>query len=166
MNSRWTRRRFVGAAAKTSAIVVVPAWTLGCSREPESAAGNTVEDAVADDGLVLERVAYLLFPFPAVGPEPYRRVGAAIEAAADADPDTAALVSGGLALLANEAGRPWLDVDEPGQIAILESIEGEPFFDFVVGTTKAQLFNDRTIWSHIGFDPGAPLNDIDWLGDD
>jgi hypothetical protein len=166
MNSRWTRRRFVGAAAKTSAVIVVPAWTLGCSRDPEPADQHTVENAAADDSRVLERVAYLLFPFPAVGPDPYRRVAAAIEAAAEADPDTAALVSGGLAAMANAAGQSWLDIDEPGQIAILKSIEGEPFFNFVIGTTKAQLFTDRTIWSHIGFDPNAPLNDIDWLGDD
>ncbi len=166
MNSRWTRRRFVGAAAKTSAVVVVPAWTLGCSREPEPAVPNTAEDAGADDVLVLERIAYLLFPFPAVGPEPYRRVAATIEAAAEADPETATLVADGIAALTTAARRPWLDVDEPGQVAILESLEGEPFFNFVIGTTKAQLFNDRTIWSHIGFDPNAPLNDIDWLGDD
>jgi len=162
MRSRWTRRRFVGAAAKTSAAVVAPGWTLGCSRQPAPAA----QDVHADDSVVLQHFAYLLFPFPEVGPEPYQRVAAVIEAAARADASTATLVSAGIAALDAAADRPWLEADGSSQLAILESIDGDPFFNYVFDTTKAQLFNDRTIWAHIGFDSNAPVNDIDWLGDE
>ena len=88
MKSRWTRRRFVGVAAKTSAIVAASGWTLGCSREREP----TTQDVHADDGLVLQHFAYLLFPFPGVGSEPYQRVAAAIAAAAETDTATAMLI--------------------------------------------------------------------------
>ncbi len=164
MKSFWTRRRFFGAAAKTSAVVVTSSWALGCSRDIPP--GAPIAGVRSSERLALQRFSYLLFPFPEIGSEPYERVAAAVAAAVDADPETAALVSGGLATLNAVADRPWLELDEASQVAGLQSIEGEPFFAYMLGTTKAQLFNDRTVWAHIGFDPNAPLNDIDWLGDD
>ncbi len=164
IRSFWSRRRFFGAAAKTSAIVVASGWSWGCSRE--EASGLSPAGLSTPDRETLQRISYLLFPFPDVGPEPYARIAAAIEAAVEAEPATAALVSRGLLLLDTPEGGPWLELDEHAQLARLESIQGEPFFGYLLGMTKNYLFNDRTVWAHIGFDSSAPLNDIDWLGDE
>jgi len=164
MESKWSRRRFVGVGGRAWALLAASGWSTGCSRDA-ALAPDPGRMPAAGANAVLQRVAYLLFPVPGVGPGPYARVATAIESAAAADARTAALVAGGIAELDAFDDPPWLELDEPRQLESLSSIEGEPFFAYMLDTTKAQLFNDRDVWAHIGFDPAAPVNDIDWLGD-
>ena len=164
MRSFWSRRRFVGSAAKVSTLLVATGGAFGCSRDSATSAPPEQETA-APVQATLQRIAYLLFPFPEVGAEPYERVASTVTAAAEADTRVAELVSKGLALLNSHATGPWLNLEEAQQLDSLKSMQGEPFFAYMLNTTKGQLFNDRTIWAHIGFDSNAPLNDIDWLGD-
>lgn len=157
----WTRRRFMSAAAKTGAVAAVSGLAIACSGKP----GTPVADEPADlsQHAVLTQMAFLLFPFPDVDPAVYGRVADAALAAADGDIATEGLINGGIVSL---AGADWLAASTDEQIDALEAIEDTAFFGFMMFTTKTQVFNDRTVWAHIGYDPSAPLNDIDWLGDE
>ncbi len=165
MKISWGRRRFIVAAANTSAVIAASGWASACSRD---AVENTVISVFAVDNkrAALQQFSYLLFPFPDVGPTPYEQLSDSIITAMETTPDTAALIIDGLASLDASGEPPWLNADEQEQIDRLEAIEGEPFFAYMLNTTKTQLFNDRMIWAHVGFDANAPLNDIDWLGDE
>lgn len=165
MKSQWSRRRFVSAGGKAWALLVASGWSAGCSRDAVLARDPAISPAGEQDA-VLQRVAFLLFPFPEVGPAPYARVAEAIGSEADADERTAALIAGGITDLESFDETPWLELGESQQLAGLESLEDGLFFAYMLDSTKAQLFNDREVWAHIGFDPAAPVNDIDWLGDD
>lgn len=162
LSNRWSRRRFVGAAAGIPITAALGAW--GCSRksaEPASAAVLSVQQAAA-----LQRISYLLFPFPDIGDAPYESVATSIRNRSEQDAGTAAMVRDGLAALDSAGQLPWLELDESSQLAVLASVESDAFFQFMLNTTKSELFNDPTLWAHIGYDPNSPLNDIDWLGDE
>lgn len=120
---------------------------------------------------LLERAAYLLFPFPELGSEPYARVAASIAA----DESAAALIESGLAELTGGAAERWLKSEEAVQRADLERLEATPFFQYLLAMTRTQLFNDRAMWTYLGYGGSAMgfggyvdrgLDDIDWLGDD
>jgi len=120
----------------------------------------------------LERMAWLLFPYPELGDAPYERVAAAIAAGAG-NVGTRALIDSGVAQLDSPAGA-WLALDETAQLAALRAIENGPFFQHVLQTTKVVLFNDPKVWEFVGYGGSSlefggyldrGLNDIDWLDD-
>lgn len=121
----------------------------------------------------LRRICWLLFPFPDLGDAPYARAVDAITSAAS-DDATAQLIVAGIADLDGGTAGSWLRLDEAAQIDRLRGIESGPFFAYMLATTKAQLFNDRDVWAHIGYEGsslehggyiGRGLSDIDWLDD-
>jgi len=164
MPGSWSRRRFI-AAATIPFVVAATGPIGGCGRDAASPPSLTALDNRA--AAVLRRLCYLLFPYPEIGVAPYDAVVATIDGIVREQPARAALVREGIASLDDTAASgAWLDLDEQRQLDALVSIEPGEFFAFVLATTKAQLFNDPVVWTHIGYDPAAPPNDIDWLGDE
>ena len=164
MRSPWNRRRFLGAAAKIPVAAGLAGTMWSCSDEP----GKTTATALLSEheAATLHRYCYLLFPYPDVGPAPYSGIVSAVAGTVEGDPDTAVLIRDGLATLDDDQQLAWLELDESSQLAALERTESGPFFQYMLDKSKSILFNDRTIWAHIGYDPGVPSNDIDWLGDE
>lgn len=164
MKSSWTRRHFVGAAARVPVAAAIAGALWSCS---DDAPTTIVQAALSPhDAETLQRVAYLLFPYPDIGPAPYEAVARSISDAVAAQPETGMLIRRGVRALDQVADRPWLDLDEDDQLGALASMQSGPFFQFMLNTTKSRLFNDTSVWAHIGYDPNYPLNDIDWLDDE
>lgn len=125
----------------------------------------------ADGGMstkALARIAFLLFPHPDLGAEPYARVASGIAA----DPGAAELVGTGLAELDSLGEGDWLDRSEAQQVADLEAIESGAFFQHMLAQTKSRLYNDREVWAFLGYGGSSMefggyldrgLDDIDWL---
>lgn len=164
---RWSRRRFAATFATLPAL-----WFVAPFVPLRHAAADTAFSALQAG--TLQRACWLLFPFPALGDAPYRRVVDAIANIASDDARTATLVGSGVAGL--DAGIPgaWLQLDELAQLRSLADIESGLFFQFLLATTKAQLFNDPAVWELIGYEGSSlelggyldrGLDDIDWLDD-
>jgi hypothetical protein len=120
----------------------------------------------------LKRVAYLLFPNPGVGDEPYERAVAGITDLVAQRADLATLVAQGVEQLDGGHAGAWIALDEPRQTARLREIEASPFFRWLYQATIDQLYNDERVWSHIGYEGssfekggylGRGFDDIDWL---
>jgi hypothetical protein len=120
----------------------------------------------------LKRIGYLMFPHPALGDGPYERAVAAIAGSVAGRADLAKLVDEGVAGLDAGEARPWIEREPAEQIARLQAIEAQPFFRWLYQATLELLYNDDSVWSHIGyegssFERGGYLergfDDIDWL---
>jgi hypothetical protein len=140
--------------------------------------GLTARSAVAAPAMgevqrqSLQRILYLLFPFPEVGEGVYQRSLAALEASVSGSPEQAALVGEGLNALAEGGPVAWLETGEEDQVASLEAIESTPFFFFMLRHAQATIFNDPEVWDLIGYGGsslefggyGDVLTDgIDWI---
>lgn len=121
----------------------------------------------------LQRIAFLLLPFPAVGTGPYERCAAALADRSAGDPELGALLSGGLKQLDARVGSTgFLDAAELDQLAALETIQHGEFFQWLLAFARNQILDDETVWAHIGYEGSSlefggyrnrGLNDIDWL---
>lgn len=115
---------------------------------------------------ILSRMAFLLFPFPELGAEPYARVATAL---AD-DAANRSLVDAALADFPDD----WLDANTDRQLEHLQHIEAGPFFQFVLAGVRTRLFNDREVWAYLNYGGSSMafggyidrgLDEIDWLED-
>jgi hypothetical protein len=171
MNASLNRRQLLG-------ITITFPWFLSafCASAGSRLAHALVSGvpAFTDHELaVLQRIAYLLFPFPQLGMEPYQRVVAGMQQAAGKQADLISLVTEGISLLDSAAKQAWLDLPQSEQIALLKQMENSAFFQWALPATRSRLFQDAEVWALIGYEGSSlekggylqrGLNDIDWLG--
>ena len=166
-----TRRRFVAGTLRLPLAAFIASATPWPALGAEHAAGVSLDSSEVH---ALERVFYLLFPFPELGPAPYRDAVAALDARIAAEPALGTLVRGGQIELSAAAAGDWIGLAEGQQIAALGRIERSPFFQRMLGHVQATLFNDPRLWKLIGYEgsslefggyAGRGLDDIDWLDD-
>jgi len=166
MRRSWARRAFIDLMMKAPLLLsVAPAGLAACRTAGPGA-------IAARQRACVKRIAYLMFPHPEVGDEPYERAVVGIFDLVGRRPDLAALIGQGLEKL--DGGQPgaWIALDEAGQVARLREIETSPFFRSVYQATIDHLYNDERVWSHIGYEGssfekggylGRGFDDIDWL---
>ena len=115
----------------------------------------------------LVRLLRVAYPHPRFPDGPYERTAAAVRAA-DADQ----LLPDGLARLDELAGGDFAGLDDDPALAVVEQIAETPFFSLVHATTVVSLYDDREVWTLLGyegaaFDQGGYLqrgfDDLDWL---
>lgn len=126
----------------------------------------------AEEESSLERISYLLFPYPDLGRDVYGKCVAVIVAAVSGRPDAIALVRAGLEKLDSLAGGSWIGLHEEEQISLLQEVEGDEFFSLVYLTSLNRIYTDKSVWNNIGYE-GSSLefggylnrgfNDINWL---
>lgn len=170
MSRTITRRRLLTALARVP-ILLSAAW-FGVRFRLAQALEAAPAELTAHHQATLERMAYLLFPYPSLGAAPYQRVATGIVDSVAGQPGQARVLSDGIAGLDNSGGEPWLKLPEETQLQRLQAVESEPFFQFVLQATKSRLFNDHETWKMLGYEGsslefGGYLNhglaDIDWL---
>lgn len=169
MTLRFSRRRFIAALAQLP-VALSAAYFGICARL--AWAGTPAAPLQAGQIATLERLAWLLFPLPELGPEPHRRAAAGVAQAAAADNHQRRLIGNGIAELDRD-GR-FLDQAEADQLRRLQAIEQGEFFQFLLPAVRGRLWDDREVWALIGYEGssmefGGYLNrglaDIDWLPD-
>lgn len=166
-----TRREFIRssgqlagslALSSTSILALAPAtsWAL------ELGSLNTLQ------GQTLMRLTRHIFPHDTLDDAVYALVVKDLDAAAQADPMLAALLTDGVAKLDIAGKGHWLDISPERQLEIVESIAGNPFFEKVRGTAVVSLYNNELAFAHFGyegssFEKGGYLNrgfdDLTWL---
>ncbi|MEM8688350.1 MAG: hypothetical protein AAGF81_13545 [Pseudomonadota bacterium] len=157
-----SRRKVVTGAITTAA--VAPALVAGASQAHAGKAG-----ADADSHALLMRVVRVMYPHARFPDGPYKRTtDAIVEASNKTLEQTKVLADGLQALKAKSFG----DLDDAKATEHLKSIETTPFFGQVRGTAVVALYNDKEVWSLLGYegpsyDKGGYIkrgyNDLDWL---
>ncbi|MBX2838250.1 MAG: gluconate 2-dehydrogenase subunit 3 family protein [Gammaproteobacteria bacterium] len=120
----------------------------------------------------LERLFFLLYPFPSADKRVYLNVIKALQESVKRRPEKYQLVIQGLARLDTLSGKSWFTLSEEDQLGVLKKIEKEPFFVSMLAFANSHLLNDPEVWRVMGYE-GSSLekggykdrgfNDIDWL---
>ncbi len=167
MNADLKRRQLLAAAAKLP-ILLAAVGTGGGIRLALASGGLWDRHQLA----TLERIAWLLFPFPELGQDAYQRVVAGLQESVSSSPEQQELVTAGIQALDELAGGAFVDVDQSRQLELLREIEQGGFFGLALQTTQSRLFNDRELWALVGYEGSSlefggylnrGLDDIDWL---
>jgi hypothetical protein len=123
----------------------------------------------ANDKALLAQMVRVVFPHDRIGAAPYERTAEAILDAAAKWPGQAACLAAGLDDL-SAAG--FSGLGEAQATAVLEGIEGTPFFRLVLHTAVVAFYNDAEVWSVLGYEGASydkggyvnrGFNDLDWL---
>jgi hypothetical protein len=170
MNASLNRRRLLGITITFP--LFLSAFCASAGSRLAHALTSSVPALTGHQLAMLERIAYLLFPFPQLGMEPYQRVVTGMQQAAGKQADLISLVTEGVALLDSAAEQAWLDLPQSEQIALLKQIENSAFFQWALPAARSRLFQDPQVWALIGYEGSSlekggylhrGLNDIDWL---
>ncbi len=170
MKHSTTRRRFVVAAITFSGLASA---TIGVSVLRLSAAWARDDDVDEDTRLAMVRLARLLYPHDEIPNSVYAEVlDDALSATADSNGSFAKTLAAAEAALDARADGDFLELEEAEQIAALRAVESEDFFVAIHGVVGYRLYNNATVWQHIGYEgpsyqEGGYLHrgagDIDWL---
>lgn len=170
MNASLNRRRFLGITIRIPLLLTAICSSAGLRLAQALTSGVP---ALTDHQLaMLERISYLLFPFPQLGKGPYQRVVAGMQQAIGKQADQISLVTEGIAMLDDAAAQTWLDLPQSEQMALLKQMENSAFFQWALPATRSRLFQDPQVWALIGYEGSSlekggylqrGLNDIDWL---
>ncbi len=121
----------------------------------------------AEQAATLVRLLRVAYPHPSFPDGPYQRTAKKVQ---DADSDH--LVAAGLAELDDIAGGDFAALSDAEATAAVERIADSAFFKLVHSTTVVALYDDREVWSILGYegpsyDKGGYVNrgfdDLDWL---
>lgn len=166
MDHKLKRRELLAAAARLPILMA----SMGAIGGRVLASGGAALDT--HQAATLQRVAWLLFPFPELDQSAYERIVDSVGETLAGDPEQLELVRTGIESLDALAGGAFVDLDESQQLAILKEIEAGGFFGFSLQATQSRLFNDRELWKLVGYEGSSlefggylehGLEDIDWL---
>ena len=96
----------------------------------------------------------------------------ALDDRAVTDPSILPLLEQGLNELDKSADGAWLNLDEPRQLAVLESIQTTPFFTLVRSVSVNALYSNELAYQHFGYEGASfpkggylmrGFNDLKWL---
>lgn len=120
----------------------------------------------------LVRVLKTAFPHRGWPDGPYERTAEHIVVTVSGNPFQTAQLGQGLVSLDALRDRPFADLPADEALALLEQVQGTPFFALVRSTTVAFMYSDREVWQLLGyegesFDKGGYLHrgfdDLNWL---
>jgi hypothetical protein len=124
------------------------------------------------DQRTLTAMVRAMFPHPSFPDGPYERTAAAIAATAKTDVRLRAQLRQGLRELEEAGGKPFAELDPAAALAVLGRMSASTFFQAVRGQTILTLYNDREVWSVLGYEGSAfeqggyidrGFADLDWL---
>lgn len=168
-----TRRRFLKFSGRAAAGVASVA--VGATFESKAVWALSVDGFADHVALTLLRMARLLYPHDGLGDDLYLEIVEGLGRAASQDSALAANLESGVMALDEARGKPWLDLAEADQIAVLRDLETTAFVNTVRTTVLHDLYNNPRLWALVGFQGssmefGGYINrgfdDIDWLPED
>jgi hypothetical protein len=155
------RRRFLVATIAYSGLISAGAGTA-LFRAGAAWAQSPNENAE------LVRLARLLYPHDAVADDVYMDVIDGVLSDSAIGP---LLDSAMTALDAAQSG-DWFDLDVDDQVAAMQSVEKDSFFEAIRAGVRDRFYTHPKVWEHIGY-PGSSVefggyvdrgfDDIDWL---
>jgi hypothetical protein len=164
------RRRFLQRSG--AAVLVTGAGGVTMFRDPGGAWAMTLSHLDAQGADTLLRLARVLYPHDQLGDMYYAVVVEALDAEARDDEATATLLDEGLLRLDGELGVPFTALSEGTRTNLVEKMIGDPFIQKVRGTTVVQLYNNKLVWRHFGYEGSSAehggyltrgFQDLGWL---
>jgi hypothetical protein len=168
------RREFL----KTGAMAVVGTAVATSGLAAES---NAAEQALPklsilkpDEAQTLLQVTRQIFPHRTLGDAPYWDVVGQLDAAAQADPSVAKMLSDGVAQLDSSQGSKFVELNDKEKVEALKSIDTTPFFQKVRGVELQTLYSDPAVFKAMGYQGASysiggylhhGFNDLKWLPD-
>lgn len=162
-----TRRRFL----KSSGLAVAGAATVATLPDGHGVWAMSVAGLDQPVARALLRMTRLLYPHDGLSDDVYAEI---VEHLA-ADKARAELLADGVRALDAARSKPWLDLAEPEQIAVMEELRDGEFLGTVQDAVVHALYDDPRLWALVGFQGsslefGGYINrgfdDIDWLPED
>ena len=161
-----TRRQFLLGSASLGSIL---GFTLN-----GYAAGSAVAAPAPDPHThaSLTALAQRMFPHQAFDATAFSGVADAIAAEASTSMPLAELVSNGIKALDPVQDSQWLQANEQVQLAAMEAIQEEPFFQYVLNKSIDVLYRDQSLLTLLGYEGSSiekggylhrGFDDIDWL---
>lgn len=154
-----TRRQVLVTISQLAAAATLAA----CSKSADQAAAT----ASGPDLELLASVAFDILPYAELSPELYVKAAQQILDLHDAS------VPDGLQKLRDASKNvPWKDVAETERVAILTSLQGNPFFEVLRSNTLQVLLSEPAVFAIVGYGGSAMefggyinrgFNDISWL---
>ncbi len=165
------RRQFLqssGVAAGATAAVA--------SGATSSAAGEGMGLKALDEhsGKTLLKMTRDLYPHDTLADFYYMVVVEALDGEASGNADTAKLLMDGVAKLDSAMSVKFVELSDGNRLAVLKSMESDPFFQKVRGTTVVALYNDPLVWRHFGYEGPSfeyggyidrGFDDLRWAGE-
>jgi len=110
---------------------------------------NVLDDVTGQGLLAMLR---RLYPHANMEDAVYALVIKDLDAKAASDPGVAETLTRGMADLQQRAGGDFAALDEARQQALLEAIEGTPFFALVRSTAVVSLYSNELAYHHFGYE--------------
>ena len=167
------RREFL----QKSAMVIV--GTAVAAAAPSAVAGNDqwtapLKKLSPAQAQTLLKMARQIYPHPKLDDACYIITVTDLDSAAAASPETARLLTDGVAQLQSSTGGKFDHLTPEQQTAVLTAIQSGPFFQKVRATEVVSLYNNREVWKQFDY-RGASypfggyihhgFNDLNWLPD-
>jgi len=138
-------------------------------------AGCTARAATALDTRTQANLATLtrrMFPHQRFDEAAFRGVSDAIAAEAGMSMPLTELLNDGIGSLDGAQEPDWLEASEKAQLAAMQAIQEQPFFQYVLNKSIDVLYRDQSLLSTLGYEGSSiekggylqrGFNDIDWL---
>ena len=124
------------------------------------------------DGTALMKMGRVLYPHDKLPDAVYALLAKDLDAAASADAAAATQLRSGIASLDKAAGGEFASATPAGQLAVVKSLEGTPFFATVRGKCVTSLYDNDMAFAALGY-PGSSwekggyitrgFQDLKWL---
>ena len=144
-----TRREFL----KGSGVLIgtIAAGSALSALAPSTVWAVELKKLSRSEGSAIMKMARVLYPHKRLSDAAYALVVKDLDAAADSDADTARLLKEGVAALNQAAGGNFAKANGKKQLAIVKSMEGQPFFNLVRGKCITSLYNNDMAFAAFGY---------------
>lgn len=168
------RREFLRSSGTAAAGVAATATGAGALISSAPALALVTDTLNAHEAKTLLAMTRQMFPHDFLADQYYAGVVTGLDTDAGNSPETAKLLSEGIAAMDAVHGVPWVDLSEGYRLKILNSIQDDGFFGAVKGKVVGVLYNDPLVWRHFGYEGEAftkggyvnrGFNDLTWLPD-
>jgi hypothetical protein len=163
------RRDFITTSGKAAiAAAVANATVFPASR----AWSLSTVKLSGEESATLLRFTWHLFPVERVAESVYVAVIEGLDKRAQTDAPLYEQLKDGVAKLNGARLKPWIELSEADQIAVMKEMQGTPFFGTMRTAAVNTIFTNPTVWKLIGYEGSAVehggyvnrgFNDITWV---
>jgi hypothetical protein len=112
-----------------------------------------------DTGTAVLKVTRHIFPHDTLDDAVYALVVKDLDAEG---PETAELLTSGVASLNEAAGGQWMNLPDDRQFELVAAMDGTPFFQKIRGKSVVSLYNNELAFAHFGY-PGESFSQGGYL---
>lgn len=164
------RRQFLKATGFAAAGMIIGSGYI--LTWPRSSYAGELKSLTQHEADTLLRMCRYAYPHPTLGDMYYAPIVQGFDDKASKDANLAKQLKEGVAQLDSVYPPKWINMSPGYQMKALMDIQSSPFFQTVRGTTVAELYNNKLLWGHFGYEGSSfefggyltrGFDDINWL---